>query len=577
MPRKSRFLPNVCKGESRTEIRKKTFKTISFFLSIVLLAGSLSFLTVQPVFAVSGLVKLKTMAELILTLTAGAGTAVTNPTIVTPIISEYGATGYNMESLLSEGSFELVNKSTGESAGYTIQESIDHIGDSEWLDENNVTYKMNYDTFHSKVDISNTLAKDGARLIHEATLYNDSLNPFDWDWGGLIENFMNKGQLTNELWFTNYQTGENFVTDFQDILGNIVSFWSPNINSGIGIENNLSNISLSAGNNIAILKYPNLGSQFITVYGDGATAIINHTSSTARNFQIANLTQNPVAYTRYSINRNGEITNTVNGNISGYSVNNGNTSGGTYSVNSATTSTVFETEGFIDLYGSANSFLNNWRLNNINPNEAKYSPDLINPQFSNISAENLQNLSPSVETGKAIYPIDQNDYINFMNEANQNTEDGNTEDNAPLLEEFLLPYIDNVPQAPDDNPWEDDIEAPVSPNKPFNPSQPSLPEAPELTQEQIDASLAGTTPDLTGIFPFCIPWDIYAIFEEFRAGRKAPYIEWTLESDLFGFSYTFELDMSIFDDVAALLRLLELIAFIIGLAVATRKLIGAGG
>lgn len=519
---------------------------------MVLLAGSLSFLTVQPVFAVSGLVKLKTMAELILTLTAGAGTAVTNPTIVTPIISEYGATGYNMESLLSEGSFELVNKSTGESAGYTIQESIDHIGDSDWLDENNVTYKMNYDTFHSKVDISNTLAKDGARLIHEATLYNDSLNPFDWDWGGLIENFMNKGQLTNELWFTNYQTGENFVTDFQDILGNIIDFWTPNIENGIP-----SNYNLSSYNNISgVVGATTSTGDYIFIL-DNVFAYGRYTGSGSYPYQIR--------FQRIDKNTEGSRIRIPGNNV--------------YNVTSTGTTISGDNLFGMKIVESTEEGSEYTRL--VQNGGAVYkdstSPDLINSQFSNISAEDLQSLSPSVETGKAIYPIDQNDYINFMDEANQNTEDGNTEDNAPLLEEFLFPYIDNVPQAPEDNPWEDDIEAPVSPNKPFNPSQPSLPEAPELTQEQIDASLAGTTPDLTGIFPFCIPWDIYAIFEEFRAGRKAPYIEWTLESDLFGFSYTFELDMSIFDDVAALLRLLELIAFIIGLAVATRKLIGAGG
>lgn len=507
------------------------------------------------------------MAELILTLTAGAGTAVTNPTIVTPIISEYGATGYNMESLLSEGSFELVNKSTGESAGYTIQESIDHIGDSDWLDENNVTYKMNYDTFHSKVDISNTLAKDGARLIHEATLYNDSLNPFDWDWGGLIENFMNKGQLTNELLFTNYQTGENFVTDFRSILDNIVDFWTPNIEQGTSIKFDMTGYNPSykyartsaKSNNMAWFTGASTGGQWIAV-----NTGLNGNMSTI--LYLLNNTGSAIRYNSISISESlpqipANATTLASGRYNRVYYNNNN----------------YISSGQLTFTNEQDAINYMESVKNGGDSREIVSPDLINPLFSNVSSEDLENISPSVETGKAIYPIDQNDYINFMNEANQNTEDGNTEDNAPLLEEFLFPYIDDVPEIPEDNPWEDDIEAPISPNKPFNPSQPSLPEAPELTQEQIDASLAGTTPDLTGIFPFCIPWDIYAIFEEFRAGRKAPYIEWTLESDLFGFSYTFELDMSIFDDVAALLRLLELIGFIIGLAVATRKLIGAGG
>ena len=57
--------------------------------------------------------------------------------------------------------------------------------------------------------------------------------------------------------------------------------------------------------------------------------------------------------------------------------------------------------------------------------------------------------------------------------------------------------------------------------------------------------------------------------------RQAPYISWRFYSAHFGIDYTVNLDLSDFEDAAALLRTLELIGFVVGLAFATRYLIGA--
>ena len=68
---------------------------------------------------------------------------------------------------------------------------------------------------------------------------------------------------------------------------------------------------------------------------------------------------------------------------------------------------------------------------------------------------------------------------------------------------------------------------------------------------------------------------MYTILLIFDTGenRKAPHIHFVFP----GTNWTIDVDMSVFDDVAGILRVLELILFIVGLAVATRKLIGAGG
>lgn len=83
---------------------------------------------------------------------------------------------------------------------------------------------------------------------------------------------------------------------------------------------------------------------------------------------------------------------------------------------------------------------------------------------------------------------------------------------------------------------------------------------------------------LTGIqevFPFCVPWDFYLLVKTLSAEPKAPKFEWTItyydrkkkkEEKL-------EIDFSMFDSVAKVLRTMELLAFIIFLTLKTRNLI----
>ena len=78
--------------------------------------------------------------------------------------------------------------------------------------------------------------------------------------------------------------------------------------------------------------------------------------------------------------------------------------------------------------------------------------------------------------------------------------------------------------------------------------------------------------DLTSFFPFCIPFDLYDFLTCLNAGPVAPVINWELVLPGFG-TYTIVLDLSPFDSVAQLLRRLQLLLFIIGLAVKTRDLI----
>lgn len=79
--------------------------------------------------------------------------------------------------------------------------------------------------------------------------------------------------------------------------------------------------------------------------------------------------------------------------------------------------------------------------------------------------------------------------------------------------------------------------------------------------------------DLRGLFPFCIPFDIYNMLQAFDAAPIAPHVQLPFVIESIGFSYTIDLDFSGFDQVAAVMRQMELIVYGIALAWATSKVI----
>lgn len=79
--------------------------------------------------------------------------------------------------------------------------------------------------------------------------------------------------------------------------------------------------------------------------------------------------------------------------------------------------------------------------------------------------------------------------------------------------------------------------------------------------------------ELKDIFPFCVPFDVFDIVKNLQAGREAPSFSYEFKFDKIGLDYTFNINLSEFDTVAAILRTMELIAFCVGLALITRQII----
>ena len=210
------------------------------------------------------------------------------------------------------------------------------------------------------------------------------------------------------------------------------------------------------------------------------------------------------------------------------------------------------------------------------------SPDIIGPEGNQtFDRENdtFPGLVNQIPDGSDMVPVNMEDYQNYIDNANNNTNNGDTgqpiqgEDFDNLIDSLIvdIPTIPDEPIIPDQP-----VDVPTVPDRPVTPDQPTMPNKPELTDQEIQEALNGvTTIDLRSVFPFCIPFDLYNILLIFDTGenRKAPHITFT-----FPFTgWVIDVDLEPFDPVAGILRLLELILFIIGLAVATRKLIGAGG
>lgn len=111
-----------------------------------------------------------------------------------------------------------------------------------------------------------------------------------------------------------------------------------------------------------------------------------------------------------------------------------------------------------------------------------------------------------------------------------------------------------------------------------------------MTQEEIteiaqalNPAVAGTdyitgnyTVNLTDLFPFCIPFDLYKIIRCFDADPVAPSATITIPVGYDGNSFTweqYEISLEDFSPVASVVRVFEYVLFIIGLMLITRKLI----
>lgn len=213
----------------------------------------------------------------------------------------------------------------------------------------------------------------------------------------------------------------------------------------------------------------------------------------------------------------------------------------------------------------ADNYIQGIKNGTIEPNEI-YSPDIIGNQ-GNQKPDQLVNMIPN---GYDMTPVDMDDYQNYMDLANDNTENDDIgQEQAADFENLIDSLLVEPSIIPDQG-----VDIPTIPDRPIIPGQPDIPPKDPITdqeQETINAGLANT--ELANVFPFCIPFDIYAMFGNLKAGREAPVLVYEFPEQ-FGWG-AIEIDLTPYEEAAKILRTMELLLFIIGLAINTRPLIGA--
>ncbi len=132
-------------------------------------------------------------------------------------------------------------------------------------------------------------------------------------------------------------------------------------------------------------------------------------------------------------------------------------------------------------------------------------------------------------------------------------------------------------------PWPDvigavrDIDIPAPDPDPDEPDKkpepdPELPEIPAVLPQGVSDKLK----DLSGKFPFCIPFDVVDCYKSFASKDNAEAPKWDIDFKVPGTNqqYHFSVDLAMFDKYIPIFRSGVLILFFIGLLLATRKLIG---
>ncbi len=88
-----------------------------------------------------------------------------------------------------------------------------------------------------------------------------------------------------------------------------------------------------------------------------------------------------------------------------------------------------------------------------------------------------------------------------------------------------------------------------------------------------DMDAADYKVELTGVFPFCIPFDFIALLRTLDAEPRAPCFTFPVVIPALNYREDVKLDLSIFDDVAAVIRLCGKVSFILFLMFVTSKVI----
>mgnify|MGYP004532588945 FL=1 len=146
---------------------------------------------------------------------------------------------------------------------------------------------------------------------------------------------------------------------------------------------------------------------------------------------------------------------------------------------------------------------------------------------------------------------------------------------APNYVQELIQKLQQDPSVnPDPNP-NPNPDPGTNPQPTLKPNPTGTPEDPTPEQEASPYKA-----DLREVFPFCIPFDLIHLLKVFEADAEAPVFEFPLDIELdnpwtgekvVDYHHTFKLDMSDYEPVVKILRIFQVVFFIIALMLITRQ------
>ncbi|MCM1233131.1 MAG: hypothetical protein NC489_23670 [Ruminococcus flavefaciens] len=136
---------------------------------------------------------------------------------------------------------------------------------------------------------------------------------------------------------------------------------------------------------------------------------------------------------------------------------------------------------------------------------------------------------------------------------------------APIPDPIYLP-------SPDAHPIPDPGTKPGTGSDP-DPDDREDPDPDPDPDSGSDMKISDYQTDLRGLFPFCIPFDFVALLNALDADPAAPCFTFPVVIPALDYREDIRLDLSVFDDVAEVIRICEKVSFLIFLMFATSKVI----
>lgn len=190
-------------------------------------------------------------------------------------------------------------------------------------------------------------------------------------------------------------------------------------------------------------------------------------------------------------------------------------------------------------------------------NKEKRPPAMVDLKSANSKLPSTFSPLSSLPAGKAVNATALKNYVDDMVGTKDNI-NGDAETQAQTAKKKFEEHIQKNTVDVSDDTEEEEKPAP-------------LPVFPDVDSSGTIGE--GLTKDWRLVFPFCIPFDMVATVRSLNATPRAPCFEIPLDIELIDFSYTFVIDLSVFDDIARIFRLGETVLFLIGLMFVTGKVI----